>query len=448
MSHKNNKNFRQILSSVVKKYFQGKFTDKVSVFETLSKELDGVAMSKQDAHDLSRMLRLFFVGQVAGLQSLNMILVYFGIKSSGEQTRYKKMSKRLSNEVFHQIFELLFEKEVERILMEKVEKDGSSWSRETVTGVLDDSIFRQWQTSVDEAKDFEHYFNKFFSGQFKQAVWGYQVVTFGLSIDGVFYPMFLECAPKASEENKENKEKPSHLIAAKLIGKWGKFVEKLSKKGCKLPNIHFSCDSGYSSVALSDTCASKGLVYISVPSKTHLIEFKGVFVSIKDWIEKEFEVAEKKHLDKEKDLAVAEKTPFTYRFRATYKCQKRKLTFLAFRLKGSKKVSVIYTTDKNIKGKTLRRHWFERTQIEQFFRLLKHTMSIQQSITTTKHSFEVKVLRFAFVGLHLQLLVKTVRKSIQSFRKKGIGTLRAFCQSDHELLDLLQEILNTPFATI
>jgi hypothetical protein len=73
-------------------------------------------------------------------------------------------------------------------------------------------------------------------------------------------------------------------------------------------------------------------------------------------------------------------------------------------------------------------------------------MCIQLSITTTKHAFEVKVLRFAFVGLHMQLIVKTVRKATKAFRKKGIGTLRAFCQSNMEIIGMLEEILKTPFA--
>ena len=73
------------------------------------------------------------------------------------------------------------------------------------------------------------------------------------------------------------------------------------------------------------------------------------------------------------------------RFRAFYDSQNREVVLLAFRLNGSKKVSIIYATDKNIKGKTLRRHWFQRTYIEQFFKLLKHYLLIQKSITTPKY---------------------------------------------------------------
>ncbi|TAF31269.1 MAG: hypothetical protein EAZ67_13125 [Cytophagales bacterium] len=37
---------------------------------------------------------------------------------------------------------------------------------------------------------------------------------------------------------------------------------------------------------------------------------------------------------------------------------------LAFRLNGSNKVSVIYSTSQTIFAKTLRRHWFQRTYID------------------------------------------------------------------------------------
>jgi hypothetical protein len=446
MSSKNGKNFSTILSSLVKKYFHGKYTTDVSVIDKLSTQLEGVELSKEDRCYLSRVLRLFFLGQLVGLHSLHAILTRFEIISSREQTCYKKMCKKLSNNTFHKIFEFFFEEEIRNVLVEKLRKHDSSWSRELVTAVIDDSIFKQWQTSSDPDKDYERCYGKFFSGQVSQTVWGYQVVTFGLSIDGVFYPMFLECAPKATDENKAKKEKPSHLMAVKFITKWGNFVKKLAKEDCKLPNILFSCDSGYSSITLSDACQENGLVYISVPGKKHLIEYEGKSMSIALWTTSVFEVAEKAHIEKEQALPDAEKTAFTLRFRAGYKCQNRELTFLAFRLKGSNKISVIYTTDKNIKGKTLRRHWFQRTYIEQFFRLLKHTMCIQLSITTTKHAFEVKVLRFAFVGLHMQLIAKVARKAIKSFRKKGIGTLRAFCQSNIEIIDILGEVLKTPFA--
>ena len=71
---------------------------------------------------------------------------------------------------------------------------------------------------------------------------------------------------------------------------------------------------------------------------------------------------------------------------------------------------VIYCYDKTIFANTLRLHWFKRTQIEQFFRLLKHTLQIVQAKTSTKHEFECKLLRFAWIALHTQLLTRYLRK--------------------------------------
>ena len=76
--------------------------------------------------------------------------------------------------------------------------------------------------------------------------------------------------------------------------------------------------------------------------------------NLSDWINNSFLKAEKAHQQQQQ-------TPFIYRFKAHYCSQNREVTLLAFRLKGSKKVSIIYTTDKNIFAKTLRRHWFQRT---------------------------------------------------------------------------------------
>jgi hypothetical protein len=67
-----------------------------------------------------------------------------------------------------------------------------------------------------------------------------------------------------------------------------------------------------------------------------------------------------------------------------------------FRLNGSKKVSTVYCTDLNISAKTLRRRWFQRTQIEQFFRMMKDTLKIQHSKSTDKDTFTKKLVTFLF----------------------------------------------------
>jgi hypothetical protein len=57
-------------------------------------------------------------------------------------------------------------------------------------------------------------------------------------------------------------------------------------------------------------------------------------------------------------------------------------------------------------------------------------VNIQGSITVSKHKFELKLLRFAFVALHIQLIVKTMKKKLKQCKKDGFGFIRMLMQSD------------------
>ncbi len=135
------------------------------------------------------------------------------------------------------------------------------------------------------------------------------------------------------------------------------------------------------------------------------------------------------------------KTPFIHRFKATYCAQNREVTLLAFRLNGSKKVSIIYSTEKSVFAKTLRRHWFQRTYIEQFFKLLKHVLKIQEARVKTKNEFHIKLLRFAFVAFHAQKLVKFIRKTFKQFDKFGFITIQRTLIRDEDFFYILQSFL-------
>ena len=409
----------------------------MNVFDRLSADIENIEMRVSETAQLKKLMRLFFLGQIVGLPTLHSILNRFEIKSNNEQIKYKKLCKSLSNNKIHAIFEFVFERQVEEALKLLSNKDASNWSREIVTAVLDDSVFKQWLQSQDAYSAYEGCYKRSFSGQVGHAVYGFQVVTFGLSIEGLFYPLYFQSVKKKDETDKSGK--PTIEVATQLVKKWGVFKERLSKKGIILPCINFSCDSGYSDVILSEICSVKGLNYISVPKKNHYFIIQDIKTRLDDWVKIVFIVQEQKHIEAQKRVKEAERVPFTYRFRAFYVSQNREVTLLAFRLNGSKKVSIIYTTDKNIKAKTLRRHWFQRTYIEQFFKLLKHYLKIQQTITTTKHEFEIKLLRFAFIALHLQGLVKFMRRKIRAFKNKGFGTLRYLMQADKDIINLLKQ---------
>jgi len=142
--------------------------------------------------DLRKLLSIFFLGQIIGLPRLKSILQYHGIKSNSHQINYKNLCKSLTNKSIHDIFSALFEKVLSDKLTNLSQKDPSGWSRETLTVILDDSIFRTWlQGSSDALKKYERYYSKWFSGQFYSTVYGYKVVCLGFSTEGVFYPCYV-----------------------------------------------------------------------------------------------------------------------------------------------------------------------------------------------------------------------------------------------------------------
>lgn len=400
-------------------------------------------MTEKELRQLQKLLSIFFLGQVVGLPTMNSILVKYDIKSNNHQIDYKKLCKKLTVSKLQKIFDAIFEQQVLSKLTEMLSKDSSCWSRELVTAILDDSIFKSWFGNEKILEDFLTCYGRFFSGQCGRVVYGLKIVTFGLNIDGVFYPMYFEFVKKTSDTNQDIEK--STQVAQKLVKKWKKFTERVknsTKNGISIPKIKFSCDSGYSDVPLSNDCEDAELDYISVPTKGHIIEIKSdngttKRIKISEWIENIFLTAEQEH---QKDS----KEPFFIRFRALYCSQNRIVTFLAFRLKGSKKVSIIYSTNKNIHAKTLRRHWFQRTSIEQFFKLLKHTLLIQESRVHGKTDFFLKICRFAYVALHAQKLVRKIRNATKGlFDKKGFISVQRLLSSDEDILNLLQQILKT-----
>jgi len=367
------------------------------------------------------------------------MLTKLEIRSNYQQGQYRKLCSELSISKIRLLFESVFSYNIENKLKEMTSKDSSCWSRELTTLVIDDSIFRSWFQSQDFSKDFDDCYGKFFSGQYGSAVYGFKVLVLGVCIKGVFYPQYMDFVKKKNPD--KAKFKTAAEVAAQLVNRWGNWKRELYKKGIELPTLHLSCDSGYSNAKLAETCKKNDLCYISVPKKSHLFEINGEKTNLKSWIKETFIPAEEEHLQKEKDLPEEQKTPFQFRIRANYKSQKEEVTLLFFRLQGSKKVTAIYTDDKNIFAKTLRRHWFQRTYIEQFFKILKHVLKIAETRVSNKNDFEIKWLRFAFMAIHVQQIVKWLRKKITGFKDKGFIAIQRILNSDADCLDLLQKIM-------
>ena len=383
---------------------------------------------------LEKMSSLFFLGELLGLPTLNSILSKFSIKSNHLQKNYKAFYDKLSINKIRKIFEYVFEIQLRQRFEEMSKKDSSIWSKELVTLVLDDSIFRQWLQGQVPEKDWEDFYGCFFSGQYKASVYGFKVVSLGVCIEGVFYPLYFDFVKKMPKTaSKDDKRAASAVkVAEKLIKRWATFTKDLSSNGVNLPKLHLSCDSGYSDVDLAKVCDESDLIYISVPKKSHLFEIKGQKIKLSDWIEKEFLEAEKTHL-------LHSDEPFIFRFQAKYYSKDSEVTLLAFRLNGSNKVSVIYSTNKHIFAKTMRRHWFQRTYIEQFFKTLKHVLKISEARVRTKAQFENKLWHFAFMALQADKLVRFIRRKCKEFNRKGFIFLQRMLCSDPDFLDLLQK---------
>lgn len=424
------------MKKIVRNYFNGEFQSSFTALRVLEEGF----LSDADAHDIKKIMSIFYLGQLVDLPSLHAILFAHNISSKNPQNRYKDLCKRLTNNKLRLIFESIFAQVLESKLLELASKSESTWSRMVVTAVLDDSIFRQW---LDNMADDEFY-KSWFSGQIGRTVYGFKVLTFGVVIDGVFFPLFLDFVKKGAKGDAQ-----AIPTAVKAVEKWGQFVARLKKLGMSLPiqgNIPLSCDSGYSDKRLEQACTDNGLTYISVPKKTHNILHENEKINLSKFIETVFLPAEEAHKLTQKDLKKQDKTPFLIRKRSFYNALDKDVTLLFFRLNNSKSVSVIYCNDKNIMTKSLRRHWFQRTQIEQFFRLLKHTLKIAQPKTTNKDEFEIKLLRFAFIGLHTQLFTRFVRKKCKKLKKLGFEQIRRLIVFELNKIDILEDLLKTPFA--
>jgi hypothetical protein len=418
----------------------------------------------------------------------------------------------LTNTHLHALYEGVFEHILTQELGVLLSKHTSILSRELVTVVLDDSVFKMWLASLIQALDVDKcdFYKQAFSGQMQQVVWGYQVVVVGINIGEVFFPLYFECVRKtvtsiteaqvkhaaivanwqqecakrtaliaeikekkavsASNEdkkaikllrislkalnisikdlkNKAKSSKPSKkipektAIAVKLMQKVGVFIENLRKKYPEMADLNFSCDNGYSHKALLDAAPDCHLTYISVPKKGHYFTINGEKMTLSDYIETVYKPAETTYEVSQKALPTGKKRPFTMRIRGHYDALACDVTILIFRLLNSKKVTAIYTPNKNIFAKTLRRHWFARTQIEQFFKMLKHCMQIAETRPREKHGFEYKMLRFAFIALQIKQFIRILRKKRLLPPKAALGTLRVMLATHPFIREILHSLL-------
>jgi hypothetical protein len=369
---------------------------------------------------------------------MNQILVANGIKSNNWSRIYQKVSYKDINRF---VSEALLHNLRDKMSALSAQSD-STWSRNLVTIVFDDSIFKQWLS--DAEVKLGQYFSTFFSGQVGKTVYGFRVTLIGVSIGDTFYPTHLKLTPKG----KDTKE-----TACELLRQLHDTIHKLaSAKKWEIPNLFVSADSGFDCPLFLKTCAdlSKDLEItpICVPKRSNLIEFGNFKGTVAEFIKIYFCPLEAAHI-REHEVKGVDAPPFTIRMPVFYTSKGQEVVLLVFRLGKSKKVSAIYCTDMSIKSKTLRRRWFQRTLIEQFFRFLKDTLKIQQSKNTDKEGFERKLFVFVFKALQCQLFRNFCRRRFRNLRGWSFSRIRqviTFEGIEKEYLQSLLKNMDQPFA--
>lgn len=396
--------------------------------ESLLAQLSEQELSGKRAQEFHQLVMCLLLGELFGLKSLHQLLASYGISSSRPHQIWQHVSTRDLVAIMNQWLWQLFSPEFVRL----VERSGSTHSRENLTLVIDGSIFQQWLPR----EKLGQYFGKYFSGQINGTTYGLSLIVCGMSIGEVFYPLHFQLRRKDQTEVK---------LAERILPQIHRKLLRLADAD-QWPPLYLSVDSGFRSQTLINLCHGFGIHYIGVPKKPHVVIYQGEKLKVRDLIPR-FEEREAEALSQ----ATPEAPPFTWRIRVQYPCVGREVTMLLFRLKGSKKVSVIFSPSLEIKAKTLRRHWFARTKIEQLFRCLKHELQIQRGTTTNRLTF-LKQFAWALVkALHAQLWIQTLKRSHRRLRRIGyLGAqhLISFLQIERQQLD--QRIMNlgyTPFAT-
>ena len=390
--------------------------------EAASKIINALIHRKTDGRTkrkVQKVLLLLLYGELYGINTLNKLLTNYGVRGNDYQQLWQKLSCErivgLMNDWLWHLFSIEF--------IKRIVQSGSTHSRQKLTLVIDGSIFRQWL----QEGEFGKYFGKYYSGQYKKAVYGFNVLLCGMAIGDIFYPLHFQL---------RRKEEKDAEIARRILSKVHKKLRSLaSLQGVQLPQLYLSVDSGFRTKELINYCESCGVIYIGVPKVAHVVYIGGERLKIKD-LKTEYKRREAEW----KESNPSSKAPFVWRIRVYYQCIDKEVTLLLFRLNGSKKVSVIFSTNLDIKAKTMRRHWFERTRIELLFRMIKNDFKIQQTTVRNRLGF-MKKLAFALVkSVYAQVFTQIVKKTDPQFRRLGFEGIRQkliFHQIGKEWLDEL-----------
>jgi hypothetical protein len=416
------KEIQRTLDKAIKDFMSNKVA---SSFARMN-QLELVKIPIYERGNVQKVALLLMVGTLFDLTTLREILTLYGIKSN----KYGKIWQKLSHKQVYDLFVLGSRQHFKDSFSKLLKQSESSQSRAEITIVGDDSVFKQWLKGRENEENSEFY-GKFFSGQYKTTVYGFCVSVIGVVLYGTFYPLSFSLVGKPSIKsgksgskdtvNSAKQRKKSLVELEKQIKEVVGFLTDLSEAlGVVLPQLYISIDSGFNDKFLLDLCDSLNLIAISVVKMNEIVVYKDKtmnFATLRDTV---FLRAERKfYRDKSN-----EDKPFSLRLPLFYKKLNRTVTVLIFRFNGSHKITIIFCYDAFIKAKTLRRRFFQRTQIEQFFRMLKHTLKISQSKSDSTHSFIKKLAVFFLKAIFAFAFRDYCRKHFRRFKYDSFYKLR------------------------
>lgn len=283
-------------------------------------------------------------------------------------------------------------------------------------------------------EEFGKCYARYFSGQTHKAEYGFHVVLLGICIGEEFYPYRFKLV------NHSHKGQLTK-VSCDLLNKCASFMGKVRKQhGLVFGKIYVSVDSGFRNERFLRQCEVHGFESIVSCVKSHTFEIGQYKGNLKTYIEKIYKTKEQAYLAECKRIG-EDAAAFTLRVKAYYKTMKREVLLVFFRVNQSKKVSVVMTTDQVAKRKTIRRRFFQRVKIEQFFRFVKHILRIQQSTSKNTLGMLRKIAVFFVKAVLLQRLTRKIRRTHTFFEKMGFERIRRHFSLSCSM-DALDELFN------
>jgi hypothetical protein len=330
------------------------------------------------------------------------------LKSIDVSNTKAKFWQNISNKTLLNWMILLWKEDFKVEYLKLCSKSDSTKSRAEMTIINDESVFKMWLNDSIESSAY----GKFFSGQTRTSVYGFKVSLLGICMQDRFYPLDYVLF---------NKGDKTDLLSIGLLDNLKKWLTLITPKKTSL-HLYLSVDSGYHSKKLIEHCEQLIISLICVPKGNHRVIYEDKSLNIND-LKEIFKKNESEEAAKNEGRIKSNQT-FTWRIRVTYESLGMEVTLLIFRLNRSKKVSVIYSPDLKIKAKTLRRRWFQRTHIEQFFRLMKHSLKIQDSKAENQSDFLKKL---AIIGIKAMSWMQ-VRDMVRKKTKNKKMTYSEICR--------------------